>query len=370
MNVDDATDIQNRLCSRALAAEDARRLDEATVLYRRAVKCDRTNPTPYLFLGHALQAQGRDEAAAQVYSLGADLNSNFINIWRSGSADSEMRKRSKCADRLIRTRFTKLHRDCIAAYRQAGPHANVDRIANAIWCQTHESAFEYRHPRQRPHLFYVPDLPPCPVYSADDLEWSTTLEAASNSIREEFLVAQRHAKDEQRPYLDSGAAALGADWEPLAASLGWGSFHLYKKSVPNNRLIDMFPKTLESLRNIPLLRNAVGNPSEILFSVLQGERHIPTHFGVANTDIAVHLPIIVTPDSAIRVLDTVYEWREGEVFAFDDAFEHESWNKGPAARVNLLFEVWHPDLSNDERSALIATFDARLQWTRQRSVDY
>jgi tetratricopeptide (TPR) repeat protein len=368
--VHDASAIQNQLCSRALAAEDANRVDEATILYRRAIKCDPGNPTPYLFLGHALQAQGRHEAAAQVYSLGADLNSNFINIWRSGSADQELRKRSKCADEVIRSHLTSLHQNCIAAYRDANPGANVDRVAGAIWCQTHDGEFDYRHPRQRPHLFYVPDLPPRPVYPAAEIEWSAALVSDWNSIKDEFLAAQRHAADEQMPYLDTSAASLGTGWEPLAASLGWGSFHLFKKATPNNRLIDMFPETLESLDNIPLVRNASGNPTEILFSVLQGEQHIPTHFGVANTDIAVHLPIIVTPDSAIRVLDTVYEWRAGEVFAFDDAFEHESWNKSPAARVNLLFEVWHPDLSNDERSALIATFDARLQWTKQRSVDY
>ena len=46
---------------------------------------------------------------------------------------------------------------------------------------------------------------------------------------------------------------------------------------------------------------------------------------------------------AIRVADTVHEWPEGKVFAFDDAFSHESWNKGPKFRVNLLFEAWHPD---------------------------
>jgi aspartyl/asparaginyl beta-hydroxylase (cupin superfamily) len=218
-------------------------------------------------------------------------------------------------------------------------------------------------------LFYVPDLPAQPVYSDTDIEWISELEASWIEIRDEFLAAQEPAADEQKPYLEASARALGDDWEPLAESLAWGSYHLFKQGVPNDRLIRMFPETLEIMEKIPLVRNTNGQPAELFFSVLQGEQHIPVHFGVANTDVAVHLPLIVTPESAIRVADTVHEWQEGKAFVFDDAFDHESWNRSPQTRVNLLFEAWNPDLSLDERNAIAATFDARRQWANERSLD-
>ena len=59
--------------------------------------------------------------------------------------------------------------------------------------------------------------------------------------------------------------------------------------------------------------------------------------------------------------------QSGKVFAFDDAFHHESWNNGATTRVNLLFEAWHPDLSPDEQGAISACFDAREQWNSSRS---
>jgi tetratricopeptide (TPR) repeat protein len=368
--VDQKTLNQNRLCAEALSAERSSRFRHAASLYRRAIGCDPSNPTPYLFFGYALKLLGDLEAATEVWSLGADMDPYFINAWRAKEVDEEIKIRSKCADESIRSHFSRLHRDCIAAHQKANPRANIDRIAAAIWCQTHDREFEYRHPRQRPHLFYVPDLPANPVYSRAEIEWSAEIERAWDSIKDEFIAAQVEAAEEQRPYLDASAATLGTDWEPLAASLEWGSFHLFKQGLPNNRLVKMFPKTLESLASVPLVRNANRHPTEILFSVLQGKRHIPPHFGVANTDIAVHLPIVVTPDSAIRVIDTDYEWQQGKVFAFDDSFEHESWNESPQTRVNLLFEVWHPDLCADERNAIIATIDARLQWTSKRSLDH
>lgn len=368
--MDQKTLIQNRLCTEALNAERLSRLRNAASLYRQAISCDPSNPTPYLFFGYALKLLGDRAAATEVWSLGADMDPNFINAWRAENVDEEVRLRSKQADELIRTHFTRLHRDCMAAQHEANPQANIDRIAAAVWCQTHDGDFEYRNPHQRPHLFYVPDLPAVPVYSGAEIEGLSGLERNWSAIRNEYLAAKKNAAAEQRPYLDASAANLGADWEPLAASLGWGSFHLFKKGVPNNRLLEMFPQTLRMLDSIPLVRNAGGDPTEILFSVLRGEQHIPPHFGVANTDIAVHLPIVVTTDSAIQVVDTVYKWQQGEIFAFDDAFEHESWNRSPQTRVNLLFEVWHPDLSVDERRAIAATLDARVRWTSRRRLDH
>jgi hypothetical protein len=365
----DTTHTQNRLCSLALDAEQAGKLAEAATLYQQAIRCDTNNPVPYLFYGFVLQALGKQDAAAQVWSLGADLDPRFINSWQTEGGDEIIKSRSKAAYDSIRRHFTGLHMACMDAFRDANPQANVDRIAAAIWCQTHDGAFEYRHPEQRPHLFFVPGLEPIPVYSAQQSPWFKILEAAWADIKEEFLAAQDAAEDEQAPYLDAGAKGLGVEWEPLAASLNWGSFHLYKMGTPNPRLIKLFPNTLHALEQVPLVQTPTG-PSEILFSVLQGEQHIPPHFGVANTDMTVHLPIVFPGEAAIRVIDTDYAWQPGKVFAFDDAFRHESWNNSTLPRVNLLFEAWHPDLTEDEQKAVTAAIHARSHWNQSRSLEH
>jgi aspartyl/asparaginyl beta-hydroxylase (cupin superfamily) len=43
---------------------------------------------------------------------------------------------------------------------------------------------------------------------------------------------------------------------------------------------------------------------------------------------------------------------------FDDSIEHEAWNRSDATRVVLLFEVWRPELSADERAALTILFES------------
>lgn len=42
-------------------------------------------------------------------------------------------------------------------------------------------------------------------------------------------------------------------------------------------------------------------------------------------------------------------WSEGELLIFDDSFEHEVWHNGTQVRLVLIVDVWHPDLTEEER---------------------
>lgn len=366
-SMDDPIRTQNRLCTAALDAESAGRPADAVRLYRQAISVADRNPLPYLFLGYALEQLQQDSAAVQAWSLAADLDPRVVNAWRDDGVPADVQLRSRAADRAIRSHFTEMHKATIAHYKERHPQADVARIEAAIWCQTHDAEVEFRSPRQIPQLFFVPDLAPIAVYGPEHMPWYKTLEAAWKNIRSEFVAAQELAGDEQRPYLNQKAASHGEDWQRIAGSLNWGSFHLYKQGVANRKLVELFPATLHALESVPLIMKP-GGPSEVLFSVLRGGQRIPSHFGVANTDMTVHLPIITTDKSAIRVVDEVHPWKAGKVFAFDDAFEHESWNDSEDVRVNLLFEAWHPDLTLDEQCAIVETFEAREKWSRERCI--
>ena len=39
----------------------------------------------------------------------------------------------------------------------------------------------------------------------------------------------------------------------------------------------------------------------------------------------------------------------GEVWAFDGSINHEAWNNSADDRIVLIFDVWHPDLTEQER---------------------
>jgi len=48
----------------------------------------------------------------------------------------------------------------------------------------------------------------------------------------------------------------------------------------------------------------------------------------------------------------------GKAWAFDDSIDHEAWNDSDQTRVILLFDVWRPELSSEEREFVAAMFEA------------
>jgi len=92
--------------------------------------------------------------------------------------------------------------------------------------------------------------------------------------------------------------------------------------------------------------------------LLRAGAHIPPHNGLVNTRLICHLPLIVPETCSFRVGNEVREWREGEAWLFDDSIEHEAWNRSDSTRVILLFDVWRPELSAEERELVAALFEA------------
>ena len=95
-----------------------------------------------------------------------------------------------------------------------------------------------------------------------------------------------------------------------------------------------------------------------MFSLLAPHTHIPPHVGVANFRLLCHLPLIVPNRCWFRVGAETRDFAEGESWVFDDTIEHEAKNETDRLRVILIFDLWHPDLSPAERSAIQAAVSA------------
>lgn len=50
----------------------------------------------------------------------------------------------------------------------------------------------------------------------------------------------------------------------------------------------------------------------------------------------------------MRVGDDTKMLEEGKCIIFDDSFNHEAWHDGPETRINLIIDIWHPELSDAE----------------------
>ena len=52
------------------------------------------------------------------------------------------------------------------------------------------------------------------------------------------------------------------------------------------------------------------------------------------------------PRARLRVGDNAtLAWTPRRSFVFDDSFEHAAWHDGARARLALIADVWHPDMT-------------------------
>lgn len=136
----------------------------------------------------------------------------------------------------------------------------------------------------------------------------------------------------------------------------WGACYLWQAGEPVAEIAARAPRTMAALDHAPVPRIAGRSPMA-LFSRLRPGMHIVPHHGFLNTRLICHLPLIVPDGCSFRVGNQTREWQEGRLLIFDDSIEHEAWNRGTADRVVLLFEVWRPEITPEEREALTVMFE-------------
>lgn len=209
---------------------------------------------------------------------------------------------------------------------------------------------------QQPRYYYFPGLPQIQFYERAQFPWLDRVEAATDAIRAELREIMREPAA-FAPYVQGNPNRPRKEEAGLLDNPDWSAFYLWKNGEPVSANAVRCPRTMEALAGAPLARVPNRSPS-ILFSMLRPGMHIPPHHGLVNTRLICHLPLIVPPGCSFRVGNETREWVEGRAWAFDDTIEHEAWNRSTATRVILLFDVWRPELTSEERGLVTSLFAA------------
>lgn len=209
---------------------------------------------------------------------------------------------------------------------------------------------------QQPKYYYFPGLPQIQFYDRRHFPWFSQLEAATDVIRDELLAVMQDPSA-FRPYVEGHPDRPRKDEAGMMDNPNWSAFYLWKNGEPVSANAARCPKTLEALREAPLALTPNRSPS-ILFSLLRPGTRIPPHNGLVNTRLICHLPLIVPNRCGFRVGNEIREWKVGEAWAFDDTIEHEAVNDSSETRVILLFDIWRPELDEDERRLVNALFES------------
>lgn len=209
---------------------------------------------------------------------------------------------------------------------------------------------------QQPTGFYFPGLAQTQFFDTEQFDWAAVIEAETAAIKAELEGVLAEARGEFRPYMHGDANAPRNQTNRLIDSYDWSALFLCENGKRNAAMIERCPRTWAAMQQVPAPRTV--NSPTVMFSLLKPGARIAAHTGMFNTRLICHLPLIVPPGCGFRVGNEVREWQPGKLMVFDDTIEHEAWNEGGSERVVLIFDIWRPDLSEQERAEVAALFAA------------
>lgn len=207
---------------------------------------------------------------------------------------------------------------------------------------------------QEPTGYYFPGLPQIQFYDTADFEWVPTVEAAADAIKQELLALLAQGTEGFRPYIQTEIDRARVDDNRLRDNDDWSALFLCENGKRSEDVIARCPSSWAALQAAPMPH--IANSPTAMFSLLRPGARIAPHTGTHNARLICHLPLIVPPGCRFRVGNETREWTEGKVLIFDDSIEHEAWNDGDEDRVVLIFDIWRPELSEQERAEVAALF--------------
>ena len=208
---------------------------------------------------------------------------------------------------------------------------------------------------QQPAVFYFPELPQRQFFELEDFPWLEPMVALLPEMQAE-LAAVEAGEDHFSPYVTRDPSRPAPN-NALLDDPAWGVFWFWKGGEIVAENAARCPVTMRALEYAPMPRMA-GRSPVAHWSRLQPGAHIAPHHGMLNTRLIVHIPIRTALGCSLRVGNEVRAWRDGVPLVFDDSFEHEAKNGGDRSRTVLLFEIWRPEIAEDERAQLARIFEA------------
>lgn len=209
---------------------------------------------------------------------------------------------------------------------------------------------------QLPNMYFYPDLPHVEYADPAGHDWIATVEAQTDAILAEAQVLLEQGQG-FGPYVKAATGRPQGDVHGLLEDPSWSTLDLTERGIPVPERVALAPHTWATMQGNAPLCDIPNRAPSVMFSLLRAGSRIPPHTGMINTRFICHLPLIVPGNGALRVGTSERAWEYGKVMLFDDTVEHEAWNNAAEDRLVLIFDIWRPEISEEERAQIRALFE-------------
>ncbi|XP_060133766.1 aspartyl/asparaginyl beta-hydroxylase isoform X2 [Zootoca vivipara] len=194
------------------------------------------------------------------------------------------------------------------------------------------------------------------LYNVKDLKaqpWWTAKETGYTDLVKSLERNWKVIRDEGLAVMDRGKGLFLPEDENLREKGDWSQFTLWQQGRKNENACKSVPKTCALLERFP---EATGcRRGQIKYSVMHPGTHVWPHTGPTNCRLRMHLGLVIPKEGCqIRCAEETRFWEEGKILIFDDSFEHEVWQDADAYRLIFIVDVWHPELTSQQRRSLPA----------------
>ncbi|XP_054446145.1 aspartyl/asparaginyl beta-hydroxylase isoform X3 [Pteronotus mesoamericanus] len=160
-------------------------------------------------------------------------------------------------------------------------------------------------------------------------------------------------RDEGVAVMDKTKGLFLPEDENLREKGDWSQFTLWQQGRKNENACKGAPKTCSLLDKFPETTGC--RRGQIKYSIMHPGTHVWPHTGPTNCRLRMHLGLVIPKEGCkIRCANETKTWEEGKVLIFDDSFEHEVWQDATSFRLIFIVDVWHPELTPQQRRTLPA----------------
>ncbi|KFP09549.1 Aspartyl/asparaginyl beta-hydroxylase, partial [Egretta garzetta] len=183
--------------------------------------------------------------------------------------------------------------------------------------------------------------------------WWTARETGYTELVKSLEKNWKLIRDEGLAVMDKKRSLFLPEDENLREKGDWSQFTLWQQGRKNENACKSVPKTCALLERFP---EATGcRRGQIKYSIMHPGTHVWPHTGPTNCRLRMHLGLVIPKEGCrIRCAQENRTWEEGKVLIFDDSFEHEVWQDAENYRLIFIVDVWHPELTPQERRTLPA----------------
>ncbi|XP_036617698.1 aspartyl/asparaginyl beta-hydroxylase isoform X1 [Trichosurus vulpecula] len=183
--------------------------------------------------------------------------------------------------------------------------------------------------------------------------WWTAKETGYTELVKTLERNWKLIRDEGLAVLDKTKGLFLPEDENLREKGDWSQFTLWQQGRKNENACRGAPKTCALLEKFPETTGC--RRGQIKYSVMHPGTHVWPHTGPTNCRLRMHLGLVVPKEGCkIRCAQETRNWEEGKVLIFDDSFEHEVWQDAASLRLIFIVDVWHPELTPQQRRSLPA----------------